>query len=144
MLLGRFSISLHYADQITSIPGTSCSLTAPPSLAVWPFLRILIHNRIMGLVKVGVPFKHYRLLPILKYQEQLLHPVFRCSVSIPVHLGGEVQASMPYDHLHEDKPLGYRYLPLVEYCPCCYGECAATILASDLMSPSFVLPYLMV
>ena len=70
-------------------------------------------------------------LPLLKYQEQFLHPVFRCSVSIPVHLGGEVETSMPYDHHHEVKPLGHRYLPLVEYCPCYYGECATTILAPE-------------
>ena len=51
-------------------------------------------------------------LPLLKYQEQFLHPVFRCSVSIPVHFEGEVETSISYDYLHEVKPLGYRYLLL--------------------------------
>ena len=51
-------------------------------------------------------------LPLLKNQEQFLHPVFRCSVSIPVHLVGEVEASISYDYLHEITPLEYRYLPL--------------------------------
>ena len=51
-------------------------------------------------------------LLLLKYQEQLLHPVFRCSVSMPVHFEGEVETSISYDYLHEVKPLEYRYLPL--------------------------------
>ena len=51
-------------------------------------------------------------LPLLKYQEQFLHPVFRCSVSIPVHFEGEVETSISYDYLQEVKPLEYRYLPL--------------------------------
>ena len=51
-------------------------------------------------------------LPLLKYQEQFLHPVFSCSVSIPVHLGCEAETSISYDYLHEVKPLEYRYLPL--------------------------------
>lgn len=76
------------------------------------FLRVLLHKRIIGLVKVDVPFKHYGLLSILKYQEQFLHPVFRCSVSIPVYLVGEVETSISYDYLHEVKPLEYRYLLL--------------------------------
>ena len=51
-------------------------------------------------------------LPLLKYQEQFLHPVFHCSVRIPVHFEGEVETSISYDYLHEVKPLEYRYLPL--------------------------------